>query len=223
VRSQQRKVELDRRHGAIEAQRRTEHAPVLGRVRRPRPAEPRCVQRDTPARQPAQHAQQHHQQRFVGEAPRRRRGDAVGQFQRRHGAVLAQREPHVVKEEVEAAHRFAKRATDTAVAEQRPAQQREAADLHAPRIQPEELVVELARHSQPERTERISGDSRLRVRQHIGWHPAGRQHAAARDGRQPHHGAGDEGAGHRRHGGRGMGGGGAGDGHGRFWQSRSGG
>jgi hypothetical protein len=119
---------------------------------------------------------------------------------RRAAGSAIQLDPHVVEEHLEAALRLAQGAAHRAMAEQRAAQQREAADLHAAGVETEELVVEFPRDRQPQAAEGFgidTGAGRQRQRRQA----ARGEHLGAGSRRQAHHRAGHESARHRVRGG----------------------
>jgi len=162
-RIQQAGIEPDRGAGGIEVQVVGIHHRVFGRVGWAWPGEIHLRERHPPPDQPAQQAMQHHQIGFIGKTPGRWIGNLV--VDAHHGLPVFQHQfaTDIVQKQREAAQAAPHGTVQAAGAQRRLAQQRETPDLHAPVIEPEELVVQLTRHGQPQ------------VGKCPRWHPRRRQ------------------------------------------------
>ena len=122
----------------------------------------------------------HHEQSLDGKARVGRWPDAVGQRDDSVPIVEPKLGVDVVKQDAEARQDPLERAVEVVRTHHRLAQQREASDLHATRVEPEELVVQFARHGEPQGGERLRRDACMGRAQHFIRDPCDAQHAVPR-------------------------------------------
>ena len=159
--------------------------------------------------QPAQQAMQHHQQGFVGKTARVQRsgvgrlqrqpacGNAAGDHQAGTAAADAQAHIHVVQKQPKPPICLAQRRAHRGCTGQRVAQHGKSAHLHAAGVQTKKLIVQQARHRNPEPGKGRRWHPCRWLQQHIGRDVCRLQHGLALRRTQGQHGAAHKGAGHR--------------------------
>ena len=142
-------------------------------------------QRNALAGEPAHQTVHHDEEGFVGEAACCRVGDPAGDADHRFLVFQPQFAADIVEEQGHPSEQLLHRPVEVLAVHHGMTQQCEAADLHATRIQTEELVIEFAGNCQPQRGKRLGRHASMRNAEQFVRDARSVQETVTRDSGQP--------------------------------------